>query len=61
MAGKVTEEKVDPKQALWEYEIKEVEGKTLEKKGREEVNFMLDDGWILLSVYTLRYKDGDDT
>lgn len=61
MAQKVETEKIDPKLALWDYEIQEVDGKSLEKKGREEINLMLEDGWILLSVYTLRYKDGDDT
>lgn len=47
--------------ALWELEVQQVEGKSLEKKGREEINEMLSQGWVILSVYTLRFKDGNDT
>lgn len=57
----VRAEKIEPNLALWELEIQHLEGKSLEKKGRDEINDMLSDGWILLSVYTLRYKDGNDT
>lgn len=61
MVKKVESEKVEPNIALWDLQIQEVEGKSLERKGRDEVNEMLTEGWVLLSVYTLRYKDGDDT
>lgn len=42
---------------LWELEIEEVEGHNLEVKGREEVNRMLADGWMLLHIYTLKYQE----
>lgn len=58
---KVDTEKIEPKMALWEYDIQEVQGKNLERKGRDEVNELLLEGWIILSIYTLRYKDSDDT
>jgi hypothetical protein len=43
---------------LWELGIKELSGKNLETAGREEVNEMLASGWILLHIYTLKYKEG---
>ncbi len=58
---KVNTEKIEPNLALWELEIEQLEGRSLEKKGREEINEMLSEGWLLLSVYTLRFKDGEDT
>lgn len=61
MVKKVDTEKLEPKNALWELEISEVEGKSMERKGRDEINEMLSGGWIMLSVYTLRYKDAEDT
>lgn len=54
-------EKIEPTLALWELEIQEVEGKSLEKRGREEINEMLLNGWVVLSVYTLRFKNNDET
>jgi hypothetical protein len=57
----VKAEKVDPNLALWELEVQQVEGKSLERKGRDEINDMLSEGWIILSVYTLRFKNNDDT
>jgi hypothetical protein len=42
---------------LWELEIEEVDGHNLEVKGREEVNKMLSEGWILLHIYTLKYQE----
>ena len=44
---------------LWELEIEELEGHNLEVKGREEVNQMLREGWILLHIYTLKYREDD--
>ena len=55
----VNVEKKEPNIALWEFEIQQVEGKSLERKGRDEINDMLLDGWIMLSVYTLRFKNDD--
>lgn len=57
----VKAEKVEPNLALWELGIQQVEGRSLEKKGRDEINDKLSDGWIILLVYTLRFKDGEDT
>lgn len=42
---------------LWELDIEEVAGHNLEVKGREEVNKMLSQGWILLHIYTLKYQE----
>lgn len=42
---------------LWDLEIAEVEGRNLETKGREEVNHMLSEGWVLLYIYTLKYRE----
>lgn len=57
----VNVEKTENNIAIWELSIQEVTGKSLEKKGREEVNEMLSNGWVILSIYTLRFKDNDDT
>jgi hypothetical protein len=57
----VNAEKIENNIAIWELSIQEVEGKSLEKRGREEINEMLSKGWVILSVYTLRFKDNDDT
>ena len=45
--------------SLYRLNITEVEGKNLEAKGRDEVNGMLKNGWVLLHIYTLRYKEDD--
>ena len=44
---------------LWELDIEEIEGHNIEAKGREDVNRMLSEGWILLHIYTLKYKEND--
>lgn len=44
---------------LWEMDITEVWAHNLESAGREEVNQMLKDGWLLLHIYTLKYFDED--
>lgn len=46
---------------LWNLEIQELVTKNLESSGREEVNEMLKNGWILLHLYTLKYKDEVDS
>jgi hypothetical protein len=42
---------------LWDLQIEEITGRNLEAKGREDVNQMLKDGWVLLHVYTLKYEE----
>jgi hypothetical protein len=42
---------------LWQLEIVEVTGHNLEARGREEVNRLLDSGWRLLHIYTLKYHE----
>lgn len=42
---------------LWELGINELAGRNLESSGRRDVNDMLQDGWILLHIYTLRYPE----
>lgn len=44
---------------LWELEIEEVTGESLEAKNREAVNQLFTDGWVLLHIYTLKYKEED--
>lgn len=44
---------------LWELQIEAVETHNLESKGKEDVNAMLSDGWVLLHVYTLKYREDD--
>jgi hypothetical protein len=42
---------------LWELDITELTGHNIETAGREEVNKLLADGWILLHIYTLKYPE----
>jgi hypothetical protein len=42
---------------LWALGISELAGRNLESAGREEVNQMLSDGWLLLHIYTLKYRE----
>jgi len=44
---------------LWDLGITELTSKNLESAGREEVNKLLKEGWILLHIYTLKYKEED--
>lgn len=43
---------------LWQLDIVELTGHNLEVRGREEVNRLLDAGWRLLHIYTLKYEEG---
>jgi hypothetical protein len=43
---------------LWDLGIVELAGHNIEAQGREEVNRLLGEGWILLHIYTLHYNDG---
>ncbi len=47
----------DPAIPLWQFDIAEVTGHNLEARGREEVNRLLQDGWRLLYIYTLKYHE----
>lgn len=42
---------------LWELGITELAGHNIETAGREEVNKMLSEGWLLLHIYTLKYRE----
>lgn len=42
---------------LWQLDIAEVTGHNLEARGREEVNRLLESGWRLLHIYTLKYHE----
>ena len=42
---------------LWQLDIVELAGHNLEARGREEVNRLLDAGWRLLHIYTLKYEE----
>lgn len=39
--------------------IGELAGHNIETRGREAVNKMLKDGWVLLLVYVLRYEENN--
>jgi hypothetical protein len=42
---------------LWQLDLVEVTGHNLEMRGREEVNRLLASGWLLLHIYTLKYRE----
>jgi hypothetical protein len=42
---------------LWQLGIEELAGHNIESRGREEVNRLLSEGWILLHIYTLKYEE----
>ncbi|MGB8476541.1 MAG: hypothetical protein WCE61_20865 [Candidatus Acidiferrum sp.] len=42
---------------LWQLDIGELTGHNLEAKGRDEVNRLLQAGWQLLHIYTLKYRE----
>jgi hypothetical protein len=44
--------------SLWNLGIRELTAKSLEASTREEVNEMLASDWILLHIYTLKYREG---
>lgn len=51
-------EKQLPYKPLWELHIGELTGHNIEAHGRDEVNRLLKEGWVLLHLYTLHYKEG---
>jgi hypothetical protein len=59
MAAKAASSGLQQKQSLelWELNISELTGHNIETEGRKEVNQMLENGWILLHIYTLKYKE----
>lgn len=42
---------------LWQLDFAELAGHNIEARGREEVNRLLQAGWILLHIYTLKYEE----
>ena len=42
---------------LWQLDVVELTGHNLEARGREEVNHLLQAGWRLLHIYTLKYHE----
>jgi hypothetical protein len=42
---------------LWDLNVSELHRHNIEAHGREEVNRMLREGWILLHIHTLHYDD----
>jgi hypothetical protein len=42
---------------LWQLDIAELSGHNIEARGREEVNRLLQAGWLLLHIYTLKYEE----
>jgi hypothetical protein len=65
MAKRKTHEKTDDdvpisvleRLPLWQLDIVELTGHNLEVRGREEVNRLLEAGWRLLHIYTLKYEE----
>jgi hypothetical protein len=48
---------VPESEPLWHLDFAEVTGHNLEARGREEVNRLLQAGWRLLHIYTLKYEE----
>jgi len=44
-------------QSLWQMDFAEITGHNIESRGRKEVNRLLEAGWRLLHIYTLRYEE----
>jgi hypothetical protein len=45
--------------SLWSLDIEEIKGHNLQAKGREEVNELIAQGWVLLNIYVIKYRDED--
>lgn len=43
---------------LWQLDIVEITGHNLEARGREEVNRLLESGWLLLHIYSCPLSSG---
>jgi hypothetical protein len=48
---------IPEREPLWRLDFAEVTGHNLETRGREEVNRLLQAGWRLLHIYTLKYEE----
>lgn len=48
---------ISPSRNLWDLDIMELTGHNIETQGREEVNALLAEGWKLLHIYTLKYRE----
>lgn len=59
MAKVPQESGLQPSYNLWDLDIEELAGHNIETQGREEVNKMLKEGWVLLHIYTLKYPEDD--
>jgi hypothetical protein len=46
-----------PSVPLWQLDLVELTGHNIEARGREEVNRLLEAGWILLHIYTVKYHE----
>jgi hypothetical protein len=46
-----------PALPLWQLDIEELAGHNIEARGREVVNQLLEAGWVLLHIYTLKYEE----
>ncbi|HEV2523174.1 MAG TPA: hypothetical protein VGT24_12400 [Candidatus Acidoferrales bacterium] len=57
MAGNESPVQVLETLPLWQLDIAELTGHNLEARGREEVNRLLNAGWRLLHIYTLKYQE----
>jgi len=57
MADDTTDQQEQRSQELWELNIGELTGHNIETAGREEVNKLLSEGWLLLHIYTLKYRE----
>jgi hypothetical protein len=66
MANRKTHEKKSGRQdlaagvgtlPLWQLDIVELTGHNIEARGREEVNRLLREEWLLLHIYTLKYEE----
>ena len=57
MAGNESPVRVLETLPLWQLDIAELTGHNLEACGCEEVNRLLDAGWRLLHIYTLKYQE----
>lgn len=49
--------RIPESEPLWLLDFAEVTGHNLESRGREEVNRLLQAGWRLLHIYTLKYEE----
>jgi hypothetical protein len=52
-----TASNLERSQELWELNIGELTGHNIEAAGRDDVNQLLAEGWLLLHIYTLKYRE----